>query len=131
MSKSDPLRGLPVEAMSLFIDMFRFTRAINDLPGNVTPFGTIMLSVILLYDVDGRPMTADDVALFFGDSRKQVDRELKRLMKVGVIALDGDRYRYTPKRPLTEAEEREMDNIARRFEALPGSVKSRKPDQSN
>jgi len=68
MSKRDPLLGIPVEACSLFLDLFRF-------------FGTIILALIELYDADGRPMKADDIAFFFDASRKEVDRNLKRLMK--------------------------------------------------
>jgi len=55
-----------------------------------------------------------------------VDSKLKRLIKTGIITLDGERYRYNPQRPLTPDEERQFDDIQRASTSCPLSEKAEK-----
>jgi hypothetical protein len=55
-----------------------------------------------------------------------VDSKLKRLIKTGIITLDGERYRYNPQRPLTPDEERQFDDIQRAFDKLSPVLKKLK-----
>jgi hypothetical protein len=105
------------------LELTEFQRSINDLKKG-DPATVMILTQLCALEDAGNPPTAADLALCFDcfddASIRQVNRKLKGLMKDGLVGKDGDRYRYTPKRPLTPAEER-------KFRELNGRIKKLQP----
>jgi hypothetical protein len=116
------------DMMRLMFEMTEFQRSTHDLEGkDADPLTLTVLAVIATYEDAGS--TAADIAFYFELPVRTVNSKLKRLMKAGVIAKDGDRYRYTPTRPLTPDEERKFHELQREIEKLrPAFEQSRQHD---
>jgi hypothetical protein len=123
MAKRKPAQAIyppeyGVSVGGLFMELFEFSQSTNELGKNIDPISTLILSLVCVSEADGQPMTADDIAFFFDIPRKQAVTKLNRLIKDGSISQDGDRYRYDPKRRLTETELARVEEMQRRFEKL-------------
>jgi predicted transcriptional regulator len=103
-----------MELTPLFMDLYDLLRTSNDLD-NIDPISAMILATVT---ADNQPMTAEDMAFFLGTPLRTVKSKLKRLMKTGIIELDGERFRYNPPRELTHDEQRRMDAIKRAFDEL-------------
>jgi Fic family protein len=60
-------------------------------------------------------LTAADIEFFLDLPRRTVNSKLKRLLKAGLIAKDGDRYRCIALRPKMPDELRRIDETSRRW----------------
>jgi hypothetical protein len=99
------------------MDLYNFVRTSNDLD-NIDPSSAMILATVTVGDADGHPMTAEDIAFSLGTPLRTVKSKLKRLMKTGIIELDGERYRYNPPREFTPDEQHRMDAIKRAYDKL-------------
>jgi|SRR5829696_1818143 len=64
----------------------------------------LVLAAVRVAEVDGKPMTARDVAFLLAVPQEQVDLALYHLVKMGSITQDGDLYRNDVTRHLTAIE---------------------------
>jgi hypothetical protein len=110
-----------MELATLYMDLSDLMRTSNDLD-NLDLISTIILATVTVGDADDQPVTAEDIAFLIGTPLKAVKSKLERLMKNGIIELDGERYRYNPPRELTPDEQRRTDAIKRAFDKLRPSL---------
>jgi hypothetical protein len=61
----------------LFLELLEFSQSTNDLGENSDPLSTLMLSAVSVAEVDGKPMTADDIAFYFDIARTGDCRRLR------------------------------------------------------
>ena len=106
-----------MELAPLLLELFDLQRSMNDLP-HIDPVSALLLAMVNVSEADGNPMLVEEVAFAFGMPVGPVKRKLKRLMKTGVIVMDGERYRYHPPRDMTPDEQRRSENIQREFNRL-------------
>ena len=78
----------------------------------------LVLAAIRVAEVDGRPMTARDVAFLLAVPQERVDLALDHLVKMGSITQDGDLYRHDVTRHLTAAERAGMLELEDQVEEL-------------
>ena len=107
-----------MELAPLLMDLYDLVQTTNDLD-NIDPISAMILATVTVGDAYDDPMTAEDIAFCLDFTPlRTVKSKLKRLMKTGIIEMDGERYRYNPPRGFTPDEQRRMDAIKRAFDEL-------------
>jgi hypothetical protein len=106
-----------MELAPLLMDLYDLVQTTNDLD-NIDPISTMILATVTVGDAYDDPMTAEDIAFCLDTPLRTVKSKLKRLMKTGIIEMDGERYRYNPPRGFTPDEQRRMDAIKRAYDEL-------------
>ena len=79
---------------------------------------TLVLSAVYVAEVDGNPMTANDLAFMLDLPQEDIDMSLFHLVEGGSISLEGDRYRYDLSRRLTASEAARLDDLHTGIERL-------------
>jgi hypothetical protein len=107
--------GQMAETCRLLLDAAQFSRSTNDID-DADPTTTLVLAGVS--GIAGGHPTADEIAFAIDAPIETVNMNLKLLVKAGVIAKDGDGYRYTPSRELTPEELRKRRELERTFKKL-------------
>jgi hypothetical protein len=117
-----------MELAPLLMDLYDLVQTTNGLD-NIDPISTMILATVTVGDAYNDPMTAEDSAFCLDTPLRTVKSKLKRLMKTGIIEMDGECYRYNPPRGFTPDEQRRMNAIKRAFDELhPTLVKRNRLD---
>ena len=78
----------------------------------------LVLAAVRVAEVDGRPMTAHDIAFMLAVPQEDANLALDHLVKTGSITQDGDLYRHDVTRQLTAAEKAGMLELEHQVEEL-------------